>query len=394
MRCPTLNDLPPPPPGDRGWPWTEESDRLDDVAPDQPGWPRISVVTPSYNQAEFIEETIRSVLLQGYPNIEHIVIDGGSTDGSASVIEKYSPWLAHWVSEPDRGQAHAINKGLSRCTGDIVAYINSDDTYLRNSFAKVALAWRSDPAPNWLIGACYVIHDRNHPQRCDVPRFTDDLDAWYSRRCGLPQPSTFLSRDLVNRCGMFEESLSHAFDHEYWIRLILNGNRPVLLQTAFASFKLHDAAKTSSGPTQFRLDLHRMEDLHKGLIPADVWIELEKTRSARHWETEIRDGLQLCADGRWREGGKLIANSFFRRRLAAQLVSNPRVLTRVLGSAARNIPTYLRDTIRRAVSGSKRPFAWAPFEFDDPLGEYDLWDPDYRPEAPTSSRDHDGAANS
>jgi len=120
MRCPRLKDLPSPPHGKKGWPWTEETPPLPDTMPDGRPWPRISIVTPSYNQAEFIEETIRSVLLQGYPDIEYIIIDGGSTDGSVKIIKKYEPWLTYWVSEPDRGQSHAINKGMKRATGEIL----------------------------------------------------------------------------------------------------------------------------------------------------------------------------------------------------------------------------------------------------------------------------------
>lgn len=339
----------------------------------------MSIVTPSFNQGEFIEETIRSVLLQGYPDLEYIVNDGGSTDDSPAIIEKYSPWLAYWVSEQDRGQSHAINKGLRRCTGDIVAYINSDDTYLKNTITRVVNERRADHRPDWIVGACYVIHDRNHPQRCDIPHFTDDLEAWYTRRCGLPQPSTFLSRELVTQAGLFEESLSHAFDHEYWIRLILLGHRPVLMRTAFASFKLHDAAKTSSGPTNFRRDLLRMEELHDDLLPNALRTRLTESRAVRCWETEVRDGLQLCADGRWMEGGGLILKSLTNRRLVGSLVRHPEVLARVAVTATRNLPSYMFDTVRRALTGSSRPFEWAPFEFTDPLGEYDLWEPDHRP---------------
>ncbi len=328
MKCPTLDDLPPPPPGARGWPWTKESETISNGPDHDRDWPRISIVTPSYNQGQFIEETLRSILLQGYPDIEYIVIDGGSTDDSASIIEKYSPWLSYWISEPDNGQPHAINKGLERCTGEIVAYINSDDTYLKNTFSRVARAFRSDPAPNWVIGACYVIYDRDHPQRCDIPRFTDDLEAWYGRRCGLPQPSTFLSREIVTQNGFFEESLSHGFDHEYWIRLIISGNRPLLLNEAFASFKLHGAAKTSDGPTQFRRDLHQMEAMHDARLPARLKDRLLRSSAARRWETEVRDGLQLCSEGRWKEGTLLILRSSADIRLPKELISHPDVFLR------------------------------------------------------------------
>ena len=118
-RCPQLSELPSSPPGKIGWPWTEESSQLPEKMSDGSPWPRISIVTPSYNQGQFIEETIRSVLLQGYPNVEYIIIDGGSTDNSLEIIKKYEPWLAYWVSEPDRGQSHALNKGIQKATGDI-----------------------------------------------------------------------------------------------------------------------------------------------------------------------------------------------------------------------------------------------------------------------------------
>ena len=134
MRCPTLRELPPPPPGKTGWPWTEETQPIPDTMPDGGEWPKISIVTPNYNYGQFIEETIRSVLLQGYPNLEYIVIDGGSTDDSVEIIKKYEPWLSYWVSEKDKGQSNAINKGLKMCTGQIAAYINSDDYYLIGAF--------------------------------------------------------------------------------------------------------------------------------------------------------------------------------------------------------------------------------------------------------------------
>src|ERR1700687_3909147 len=120
MHCPRLTELPPPPKGNTGWPWTVESPALPPLRHDGSPWPRISIVTPSYNQGAFLEETILSVVNQGYPNVEHIIIDGASTDATLSVLHRYSDAVSYWVSEPDRGQGHAINKGMEHATGDIL----------------------------------------------------------------------------------------------------------------------------------------------------------------------------------------------------------------------------------------------------------------------------------
>src|SRR5262245_37717609 len=117
MHCLTLRDLPPPPAGKTGWPWTEESLRLSERMPEVHCWPPITIITPSFNQGRFIEETIRSILLQGYPNLEYFVLDGGSTDDTVAIIRKYSSWISFWVSEPDHGQSAAINRGLRMGSG-------------------------------------------------------------------------------------------------------------------------------------------------------------------------------------------------------------------------------------------------------------------------------------
>ena len=145
MRCPTFSQLPSASQGRIGWPWTEAVPPLAATAPDGRAWPKISVVTPSYNQGKFIEETIRSILLQSYPNLEYIIIDGGSTDDSVQIIRKYEQWLTYWVSEPDRGQAHAINKGFARCTGELMGWINSDDSLFPNALHYLAVAHQKQP---------------------------------------------------------------------------------------------------------------------------------------------------------------------------------------------------------------------------------------------------------
>src|SRR5262249_45830023 len=127
-----------------GWPWAAEIQNFPQMMSDGRNWPRISIVTPSYNQGRYIEETIRSVLLQGYPNLEYIIIDGGSTDETIEIIERYHDGLTFWSSEPDNGQSHALNKGFARATGQILAWINSDDMYLPGAFARIATAFEHD----------------------------------------------------------------------------------------------------------------------------------------------------------------------------------------------------------------------------------------------------------
>ena len=130
-----------------------------DTLKKDPHWPRISIVTPSYNQAEFLEKTILSILNQNYPNLEYIIIDGVSTDGSVEIIKKYERYLAYWISERDNGQADAINKGFKIATGDFIAWQNSDDVYLPGSFFKVIEKFEKYPNPDIVFGNVYLINE-------------------------------------------------------------------------------------------------------------------------------------------------------------------------------------------------------------------------------------------
>jgi glycosyltransferase involved in cell wall biosynthesis len=251
MRCPSLSELPPPPSGKTGWPWTEESPQLPNSLPDGSDYPRISIVTPNYNYGRFIEETIRSVLLQGYPNLEYIIIDGGSTDDSVEIIKKYEPWLSYWVSEKDEGQTNAINKGLGICTGKIFNWINSDDQLSLGSLAKVASLW-TVKNPDIIIGASVGIDGASlqitqHWQ----PQKPQGVSNWIQKsQFGLKiaQPSTFLGTHLFEQIGILREDLHYAFDWSLYLKILvfLPEVDIQIISEILSSFITHPAAKTSN----------------------------------------------------------------------------------------------------------------------------------------------------
>lgn len=217
MHCPTLGELPLPPVGKTGWPWTEESPPLLGTRLNSPTWPGISIVTPSYNQGEFLEETIRSVLLQSYPNLEYIIIDGGSTDNSVEIIKKYQNYLSYWVSEPDKGPADAINKGWQKTRGEIIAYLNSDDAYLPGTLAAVAEAFQQNPEAKAICGNELVI-DRDG----FVIRKSNIEKVEHSSLLKLnliPQPATFIKSSILKSLGGMNLEVRYIFDFELWLRI-------------------------------------------------------------------------------------------------------------------------------------------------------------------------------
>jgi glycosyltransferase involved in cell wall biosynthesis len=218
MRSPSLNNLPDPPQGSNGWPWTEEIPPLPEKTPSGSPWPRISIVTACLNRASFLEATIRSVLLQGYPNLEYVIIDGGSKDQSLEVIEKYSPWLSYWVSEPDRGHVHALNKGFMRTHGDVVGWLNADDLFATGAFALVGESASDLQISPILIGDCLCLDEHGESLRTFVgaPQTLEDI---IQCRVVLPQPSIFFARYLFERFGYLEESLDLSMDYEFFLRV-------------------------------------------------------------------------------------------------------------------------------------------------------------------------------
>lgn len=252
MWCPVLSELPPPPSGKDGWPWTEETPRLRETMPDGRPWPLISIVTPSYNQGRFIEGTIRSVLLQGYPNLEYIIIDGGSTDGSLEVIRKYGKWLAYWASEPDKGQAHAINKGFQRATGQILAWLNSDDEYCMRTLHFVARHFQEQPGRELLYGDCEVIDVEGYIIDCKK-ELQGDLSHLLMGNF-IPQPSTFFHRRAWESVGGLDVKLHFALDYDLWIRMMLKGVKLRYVPLPLSQFRWHSASKSRNYLARFGIE--------------------------------------------------------------------------------------------------------------------------------------------
>jgi glycosyltransferase involved in cell wall biosynthesis len=247
---------------EENWPWRAGEPDADYSISSH--WPRLSIITPSFNQGQYIEETIRSVLLQGYPNLEYIIIDGGSTDNTLEIIKKYETHLSYWISEPDHGQSHAINKGLRRATGQIMAWLNADDLYYPGAFLQVADAAVQKNA-KWIVGITimgdYALHEiyRFKPSLYTAfgrdPFYTPSgwIDFVCTKKSGiaLPQPSSFWWRELVIEAGGIDESLKYAMDHELYGRLARLGYRPILLDAPLAFFRLHAQQKTKDFPILF-----------------------------------------------------------------------------------------------------------------------------------------------
>jgi glycosyltransferase involved in cell wall biosynthesis len=251
-----LNDLPDPGTDHTGWPWTVGPTRMADTLPGGHSWPRMSIITPSYNQGEFLEETIRSVLLQGYPNLEYIIIDGGSTDHSVEIIHKYEPWLAYWVSEPDRGQSHAINKGLARTTGEILAWLNSDDLYEPDVFVLVAERLMAPTGSAVVFGDALVIDD--HGRLVHLYRGVDRplyRKLCYWRGWDIPQPTVFWRRQVYGQVGPLDESLDLALDYEWFLRV---SQRYCFehLHHVLARYRFHRRSKTGDWK-QTRIEFFR-----------------------------------------------------------------------------------------------------------------------------------------
>jgi glycosyltransferase involved in cell wall biosynthesis len=235
------------------------------------GWPRISIVTPSYNQAQFLEETIRSVLLQSYPHLEFIVVDGGSTDGSIRILEKYAPWLTSWCSERDRGQSDAINKGLARCTGELFNWLNSDDVLCPGALHSIGARYRSSPG-SMIAGVGQTVDERGTRRTVAQAHLTLEafLSFWADGRA-YHQPSLFFPRQAVRAAGGVDVDLHFAMDHRLMLAVLSQGVPVAYLDSPVATFRTHQASKSTRDKGRFLGELCDIAWKHRALVPADQW---------------------------------------------------------------------------------------------------------------------------
>jgi glycosyltransferase involved in cell wall biosynthesis len=207
--------------------------------------PRLTVITPSLNQALYLERALRSVLEQNYPDLEYIVMDGGSTDGSADILRRYDDQLAYWVSEPDQGQSWAINRAIERSSGEVIAYINSDDYYLPGAF-DAALPLFADPAVRWVAGATEYREQDGTLETHWIPGLPAGLRGrWVRNSWYVPQASSFWRRDVFDEFGLLREDLHFVFDTEFGLRVALGGVHPLTFERSLAVRYLHPEAKSA-----------------------------------------------------------------------------------------------------------------------------------------------------
>ena len=261
------------------WPRTTPEDLYPATRCDGSAWPRISIVIPSFNQAKFLEATLRSVAQQGYPNLETIVIDGGSTDGSVEIIRRFAPGLTHWESERDRGQSHALNKGFARATGSILTWLNSDDQLAPGALFAVAEAFARH-APHMVAGRCARIvglaSAPYHFHRCDLPLGQTielplerllDLDGAWMKGGFFHQPEVFFSRAIWDSAGaQVREDLFYSMDYDLWVRFARAGATILPIPDVLAIFRQHADQKTGGEELPFLPELRRVNQEYQAQL--------------------------------------------------------------------------------------------------------------------------------
>jgi glycosyltransferase involved in cell wall biosynthesis len=240
--------------------------------------PRISIITPSYQQAAFLEQTILSVLSQNYANLEYMLIDGGSSDGSVDVIEKYEDRLAYWVSEKDQGQADAINKGLQKATGEFIGWINSDDYYLPGTLVQVAETFQQNPQAGLIYGDVLAVDSEDRP--INLMRYQNWTAADLLQFRMIGQSSVFFRRSTLEKSGLLERRYHYLLDHQLWLRMALHDNM-IYVPNVWSAARYHAGAKNIAEAAHFGADaLNILDWAAKEKDFTEIWKRNEKQAKA------------------------------------------------------------------------------------------------------------------
>lgn len=275
-------------------------------------WPRISVITPSYNQGRFLGECLDSVFRQDYPDLEVLVIDGGSTDGSVAVIKAHEARLAYWCSEPDAGQGDAINKGLRRATGALVAWLNADDFYLPGALASVARAYRQNPHASFYFGDGLRVDKNGDSVGVFFPggRVGFDLRALvYGLNC-LLQPATFINRAWLSEVGPLDPALRYGLDTDLWIRLAAHAP-PSPVAALLAASREYPETKTATGSFARVEELRQIAERYGGaaMTPGVLCYFLDTlSRLARERRDIFPESYEQSIRAFWGVTAKLLAD--------------------------------------------------------------------------------------
>lgn len=258
--------------------------------------PVLSVITPSYNQSAYLEATIQSVLSQAYSHVEHIIVDGGSTDGSVEIVRKYADRLAYWESNPDSGQSQAINKGMARASGSLLSWINSDDVLLPGALAAAARAHTAHPEAV-LLGD--VVHFSDHERLAFVVHqhnvSLENLVAHWQAGWTWNQPGTFIPRSVWERIGRLDEGLRYTFDREWMCRALETGVPVVYLGQLVAAFRMHPGSKTMGETTLWGQEQLMVTQRYAHRVPRLSRLDIE----AAHYLLEAVFRLSLLYVASW-----------------------------------------------------------------------------------------------
>jgi glycosyltransferase involved in cell wall biosynthesis len=268
-----------------GWPWSLEDSANSDIGSICVNCPKITVVTPNYNYGHYLEETIRSVLLQGYPNLEYIIIDGGSTDNTLEIIKKYEPWLTYWVSEPDRGQTHAINKGLDKATGEIFNWINSDDILMPGALFAIAQGMQDSDA---FVGVVNNFDETGNQVKAIPQNITSNglltrfntTDRPSKSDTVYHQPGFWFKTEFLKTIGSLNEDLQIQFDFDRVVRYVYHHPNVNYSDRVLVNFRCHQEQKTS--PNNIKQE---GEDIVRSILDDPSYQDLH--RSARLWLTRL-----------------------------------------------------------------------------------------------------------